>query len=115
MCLIRFHPFLIAHVEIRDIMMKCGLFLLAGTILLGSANCGVHKLKLQKLPPAEQQEYVGSASQASSLVRKYSSQEYMGLNPRSAREMFKDTSGHPVPVTNFMNAQCMAPIFAVIF
>ena len=95
--------------------MKSGLFLLAGTTLLGSANCGVHKLKLQKLPPAEQQEYVGSASQASSLVRKYSSQEYMALHPQPRREMLKDTSVHPVPVTNFMNTQCMTPIFAVIF
>ena len=88
-------------------MMKSALFLFAGTILLGSANGGVHKLKLQKLPPAEQQEYVVSASQAGSLARKYSSQEYMGLHPHSAGEMFKDTPGHPVPVANFKNAQCM--------
>ena len=95
--------------------MKSGLFLLAGTTLLGSANCGVHKLKLHKLPPAEQQKYVESASQASPLDRRYPSQEFIGLHPHSRKEMLEDTSVHPVPVTNFMNTQCMTPISAVIF
>jgi len=37
----------------------------------------------------------------------------MGIRPeRHAEEMFKDTSidtegNHPVPITNFVNAQCM--------
>lgn len=41
-------------------------------------------------------------------------QKYMGVRPESHRdEMFRDTSihadkgGHPLPVSNFLNAQCM--------
>jgi len=42
-------------------------------------------------------------------------QKYMGIRPeRHAEEMFRDTSihedskdGHPVPISNFLNAQCM--------
>ncbi len=40
-------------------------------------------------------------------------QKYMGIRPQGhAQEVFRDTSikpdkhGHPVPVTNFLNAQC---------
>jgi saccharopepsin len=41
-------------------------------------------------------------------------QKYMGIRPALHREeMFRDTSlhaekgdGHPIPVTNFLNAQC---------
>ena len=39
-------------------------------------------------------------------------QKYMGIRPQVHRdEMFRDTSlhadeGHPVPVSNFLNAQC---------
>ena len=41
-------------------------------------------------------------------------QKYMGIRPQQhAREMFRDTSihadeGHPVPISNFLNAQCTA-------
>lgn len=41
-------------------------------------------------------------------------QKYMGVRPQKHQEeMFRDTSirpegdGHPVPVSNFLNAQCM--------
>lgn len=112
MCLIRFHYYIIARIQSWDIMMKSGLFLLAGATLLGSANCGMHKLKLQKVPLAEQQVYVDPASQASSLAMKYSSQKFMGLHPQSRGEIFKDTSVQPVPVTNFRDSQCMTPIHA---
>ena len=39
-------------------------------------------------------------------------QKYMGVRPQTHRdEMFRDTSihtdgGHPVPISNFLNAQC---------
>ena len=39
-------------------------------------------------------------------------QKYMGIRPQShADEMFRDTSididkDHPVPISNFLNAQC---------
>ena len=39
-------------------------------------------------------------------------QKYMGIRPQSHKdEMFRDTSihvdeGHPVPISNFLNAQC---------
>lgn len=43
-------------------------------------------------------------------------QKYMGIRPeRHAEEMFKDTaihvdgSDHSVPISNFLNAQCMSP------
>ena len=41
-------------------------------------------------------------------------QKYMGIRPQGHKdEMFRDTSlhvdgAHPVPVSNFLNAQCMA-------
>jgi len=92
--------------------MKGALLVAAGAALLGSGNCGVHKVKLQKVPLTEQLEHADFATQAKSLYQKYSGQRYMGLRPdQHKEEMFKDTSIHPeddhaVPVTNFLNAQC---------
>ena len=45
-------------------------------------------------------------------------QKYMGLRPQGnhLEEMFRDTQykgdgEHPVPVSNFLNAQCMCPLY----
>ena len=73
----------------------------------------VHTLKLQKVPLSEQLEHADIATQGKSLFKKYAGQKFMGIRPESHREeMFKETSihldkdDHPVPVSNFLNAQC---------
>ena len=90
--------------------------------LVGSAQCGVHKLKLDKIPLSEQFQHADVAAHAKSLFNKYSGQKAMGLPPVSRQgEMFKETSipieesDHTVPVSNFLNAQCRPHIlFEVI-
>lgn len=70
-------------------------------------------MKLQKIPLSEQLEHADIATQANSLYKKYAGQRFMGVRPDSHKEeMFKETSirldedDHPVPVSNFLNAQC---------
>ena len=95
-------------------MMKGALTLAAGAALLGSAHCGgVHKLKLQKIPLSEQLEHADIVTHAKALYQKYAGQKFMGIRPEQHKqEMFRDTSIHfdrnnpPVPVSNFLNAQC---------
>ena len=92
--------------------MKTGLFL-AAAAFTGLANCRVHKLKLQKVCLSEQLEHADIATHAKSLYNKYSGQKYVGVRPTEHKnEMFRDTSihldhDHPVPVSNFLNAQCL--------
>lgn len=57
------------------------------------------------------QQYADLATHAKALGQKY--QKVMGLHPSTHREeMFRDTAIHadkdlhPVPVSNFLNAQC---------
>lgn len=84
--------------------------LLTAAVLLGSAQAGVHKMKLKKIPLSEQLETVPINHQMERL-----GQKYMGLRPNTHSEaMFQDTSvhidaNHPVPISNFMNAQCKLP------
>jgi saccharopepsin len=84
--------------------------LLTAAVLLGSAQAGVHKMKLKKIPLSEQLETVPINQQMERL-----GQKYMGLRPNTHPEaMFQDTSvhvdgNHPVPISNFMNAQCKQP------
>lgn len=84
--------------------------LLTAAVLLGSAQAGVHKMKLKKVPLSEQLETVPLNHQMERL-----GQKYMGIRPNKHPEaMFQDTSvhvdgNHPVPITNFMNAQCRLP------
>ena len=92
--------------------MKSGI-LLAATGLAGLVNGGVHTLKLQKVPLSEQLEHADITTQAKGLYKKYAGQKFMGVRPESHKEeMFKETSihldhdDHPVPVSNFLNAQC---------
>ncbi|KAJ9648881.1 aspartic proteinase precursor [Coniosporium apollinis] len=90
--------------------MKTAALLAAGA-LLGSASAGVHKMKLKKVPLSEQLEHANFHDQVRAL-----GQKYMGIRPQGHRdEMFKDTSvhpdgNHPVPVSNFLNAQYFSEI-----
>ncbi|KAL2135182.1 hypothetical protein VTI74DRAFT_9499 [Chaetomium olivicolor] len=86
--------------------------LLTAAVLLGSAQGAVHKLKLQKVPLAEQLESVPINTQLEHL-----GQKYMGLRPRGSHSdavfkgMVAEVNGnHPVPISNFMNAQYFSEI-----
>jgi saccharopepsin len=85
--------------------------LVAAAALLGSAQAGVHKMKLQKVSLAEQLAGASIETQVQQL-----GQKYMGARPGSrADAMFnsqppKADGMHPVPVTNFMNAQYFSEI-----
>ncbi|MDI1485043.1 MAG: aspartic proteinase precursor [Ramalina farinacea] len=96
--------------------MKSGLYVAASAALLGSVNCAVHKLKLDKIPLSDQLERANVAAHAKQLYNKYSGQKFMGVRPETHKEeMFKETSmhmeqDHPVPVSNFLNAQYFSTI-----
>jgi saccharopepsin len=86
--------------------------LLAAAVLLGSAQGAVHKMKLQKVPLSEQLEAVPINTQLEQL-----GQKYMGVRPRQSHAqavfngMIADVKGnHPVPISNFMNAQYFSEI-----
>ena len=81
---------------------------------MGLTYGGVHKLKLEKVPLSEQLERADITTHAKSLYNKYSGQRFMGVRPEAHKEeMFRDTSihldkdDHAVPVSNFLNAQCL--------
>jgi len=85
--------------------------LLTAAVLLGSAQAASHKLKLKKVPLAEQLESVPIDLQIKAL-----GQKYMGVRPQSHLDavfngMKAEASGsHPVPISNFMNAQYFSEI-----
>lgn len=85
--------------------------LLTAAALLGGAEAAVHKMKLQKVPLADQLESIPIDAQMRGL-----GQKYMGARPVSHVDaMFKPTEvdatkDHPVPISNFMNAQCKLPL-----
>ncbi|RYP75615.1 hypothetical protein DL771_002315 [Monosporascus sp. 5C6A] len=88
-----------------------GALLSTAAVLLGSAQAEVHKMKLKKIPLSEQLQSIPMETQLRGL-----GQKYMGTRPQSHRDaIFQDTSihvdgGHPVPITNFMNAQYFSEI-----
>ncbi|KAK7754364.1 aspartic proteinase precursor [Diatrype stigma] len=88
-----------------------GALVSAAAVLLGSAHAEVHKMKLKKIPLSEQLQSIPMESQLRGL-----GQKYMGSRPEShADAIFQDTSihvdgNHPVPITNFMNAQYFSEI-----
>ncbi|KAK5131173.1 Vacuolar protease A [Meristemomyces frigidus] len=79
--------------------------------LAGTASAGVHKMPLKKVPLTQQLEHADITQQMQAL-----GQKYMGIRPqRNVEEMFKETSikpqkGHPVAVSNFLNAQYFSEI-----
>ncbi|KAK5995526.1 Vacuolar protease A [Cladobotryum mycophilum] len=85
--------------------------LLAAAALVGSAQAGIHKMKLQKVPLSEQLEGSSIEAHAQAL-----GQKYLGVRPQGRADfMFNNKlpqvqGGHPVPVTNFMNAQYFSEI-----
>jgi len=86
--------------------------LVAASAMLGTAAAGIHKMKLHKIPLAEQLEHMDINAQVHAL-----GQKYMGPSAKQIQqeEMFKDTSihldgSHPVPISNFMNAQYFSEI-----
>ncbi|KAG6015720.1 saccharopepsin [Claviceps lovelessii] len=85
--------------------------LIAAAALAGSAQAGVHKLKLQKISLEEQLAGASIEQQVQQL-----GQKYLGARPLSRADvMFSSAApqpkgGHPVPVTNFMNAQYFSEI-----
>lgn len=89
--------------------MKGALF--AAASLLGAANAGVHKMKLEKISLSEQLAMANMDAHV-----KHLGQKYMGIRPQShIEEMFKDTAihdekDHSVPVSNFLNAQYFSEI-----
>ncbi|TVY36712.1 Vacuolar protease A [Lachnellula subtilissima] len=90
--------------------MKGALF--AAASLLGSVSAGVHKMPLKKISLSEQ---LAGANIDTHV--KHLGQKYMGVRPQAhEEEMFKDTSMHadkglhPVPVSNFLNAQYFSEI-----
>jgi len=84
--------------------------IVAGLAASASAG-GVHKMKLQKVPLSEQLSNANIGDHVKAL-----GQKYMGIRPEQhIDEMFKDTSvkdgnAHPVPVSNFLNAQYFSEI-----
>ncbi|KAI0023380.1 Asp-domain-containing protein [Xylariomycetidae sp. FL0641] len=87
-----------------------GALLGAAAVLLGSAQADVHKMKLKKIPLAEQLESIPIESQMRGL-----GQKYMGHRPDTHAEAIFDNSvhvekDHPVPISNFMNAQYFSEI-----
>ncbi|KAG5950511.1 saccharopepsin [Claviceps sorghi] len=85
--------------------------LIAAAALAGSAQAGVHKMKLQKISLEEQLAGASIEQQVQHL-----GQKYLGARPLSrADAMFSSAApqpkgGHLVPVTNFMNAQYFSEI-----
>ncbi|GAW24584.1 hypothetical protein ANO14919_141730 [Xylariales sp. No.14919] len=86
--------------------------LLSAAVLLGSAQAGgVHKMKLQKVPLAEQLETIPIETQIRGL-----GQKYLGARPDTHTEaVFQGGNmhiekDHPLPISNFMNAQYFSEI-----
>ncbi|KAI9901284.1 hypothetical protein N3K66_003101 [Trichothecium roseum] len=85
--------------------------LVAAAALLGSAQAGVHKMKLNKVSLEEQLAGASVEQQVQAL-----GQKYLGARPMSRADVMfnsqppKADGLHPVPVTNFMNAQYFSEI-----
>ncbi|KAI1173804.1 aspartic peptidase domain-containing protein [Nemania sp. FL0916] len=85
--------------------------LLGAAMLLGSAQAGVHKMKLKKVPLAEQLETIPIETQMRGL-----GQKYLGVRPETHSEAIFQGGNmhaekdHPLPISNFMNAQYFSEI-----
>lgn len=84
--------------------------LIAAAALLGSAQAGIHKMKLNKVPLSEQLATTSIEQQVQNLGQKYmgSARPKTAADYAFAAEAPKMEGGHPVPISNFMNAQCMS-------
>ncbi|ORY13304.1 aspartyl proteinase [Clohesyomyces aquaticus] len=84
--------------------------LLAAGSLLSSASARVHRMPLKKIPLSEQLQYANFEEHTKAL-----GQKYMGIRPETHTEqVFKAPyvadGTHPVPITNFLNAQYFSEI-----
>ncbi|EFY92500.1 aspartic proteinase precursor [Metarhizium acridum] len=85
--------------------------LIAAAALAGTAHAGVHKMKLQKISLKEQLADAPIEQHVQAL-----GQKYIGARPPSRASVMFNTKapqvagGHPVPVSNFMNAQYFSEI-----
>ncbi|KAI1757655.1 aspartic peptidase domain-containing protein [Xylaria castorea] len=85
--------------------------LVSAAMLLGSAQAGIHKMKLKKVPLAEQLETIPIETQVRGLGQKYlgvrldshAEAVFQGANMHVAKD-------HPLPISNFMNAQYFSEI-----
>ncbi|KAF4594942.1 Vacuolar protease A [Ophiocordyceps camponoti-floridani] len=94
--------------------------LVVAAALAACAQAGVHKMKLQKISLAEQLDGSSIDAQIEGLRHKYGNsrqaQKTLGARPKTHAEVMFDSSPvfvdglHPVPVTNFMNAQYFSEI-----
>jgi saccharopepsin len=78
--------------------------LLAASALMAGAEAKVHKMKMKKIPLDEQLKSYTMHDMSRVLSQKYS--KYTRGN-QYMETMFSSQGGHKVPVTNYMNAQCM--------
>lgn len=85
--------------------------LLTAAVLLGSVQGAVHKMKLKKVPLAEQLETMPIDAQVRNL-----GQKYMGIRPQTHSDAVfqgmpvESKGNHLVPISNFMNAQYFSEI-----
>ncbi|RSL48797.1 hypothetical protein CEP54_012718 [Fusarium duplospermum] len=86
--------------------------LLAAAALLGSAQAGVHKMKIQKVPLAEQLATTSIETHIQNLGQKYlgSARPKNQADYAFSTEAINIEGGHPVPISNFMNAQYFSEI-----
>ncbi|KAK3709979.1 aspartic proteinase precursor [Vermiconidia calcicola] len=93
-----------------------GSALIASALAAGSANAGVHKMPLKKIPLSQQLEHTNIADHVQAL-----GQKYMGARPDKYIEqllseeedeysILPEKNKHAVPVDNFLNAQYFSEI-----
>lgn len=90
--------------------MKNSLFFAAGA-MAGTASAGVHKMKLEKIPLSEQLEHSNMPGLAHGLGQKYGG--ILGHQFRDTKlssGLVSVDGAHPVPISNFMNAQYFSEI-----
>jgi saccharopepsin len=84
---------------------------IAAAALLGAADAGMHRMKLQKVPLSDQLSAGNIDDHMRALRHKYTQKPIGG----PSEDIFRDTSIHPdsphdVPVENFLNAQYFSTI-----
>ncbi|KAH0845419.1 Vacuolar protease A [Fonsecaea pedrosoi] len=84
---------------------------IAAAALLGAAEAGMHRMKLQKVPLSEQLSAANIGDHMRALRHKYTQKPIGG----ASEDIFSDTSIHPnaphdVPVENFLNAQYFSTV-----
>ncbi|KAK3724485.1 aspartic proteinase precursor [Vermiconidia calcicola] len=93
-----------------------GSALIASALAAGSANAGVHKMPLKKIPLSQQLDHANIADHVQAL-----GQKYMGARPdKYLEQLLSEEEGeysilpekkkHSVPVDNFLNAQYFSEI-----